>query len=54
LESEQRNIHAQLADFTQCQKPGFTIASKSRLKEIEAELSKTFARWEELETLNKY
>jgi len=54
LESEQRTIHAQLADFTQCQKPGFTIASKSRLKEIEAELSKTFARWEELETLNKY
>ena len=53
LETEQRAIHAQLADFTQCQKPGFTIASKSRLKEIEAELSKTFARWEELETLNK-
>jgi ATP-binding cassette subfamily F protein uup len=53
LETEQRDIHIQLADLKQCQQPGFVAQSKSRLAEIESELSKTFKRWEELETLAK-
>jgi ATP-binding cassette subfamily F protein uup len=52
LETEQRSINVQLADFTQCQKPGFVTQSKARLAEIETELSKTFTRWGELETLS--
>ncbi len=53
LEAEQHNINAQLADFTQCQKPGFVTQSKTRLSEIESELSKTYLRWAELEALSK-
>ncbi len=53
LEAEQHVINAQLADYTQCQKPGFVTSSKTRLTEIESELARTFKRWEELETLSK-
>jgi len=52
LETEQRALQAQLADFTQCQKPGFVAQSKTRLAEIEKELSGVLARWEELEALS--
>ena len=53
LEIEQRAIHAGLADLAQCQKPGFVASSKTRLSEIETELSKTLIRWNELEVLAK-
>jgi ATP-binding cassette subfamily F protein uup len=53
LEAEQTSINTQLSDYTQCQKPGFVPASKTRLTEIENELAKTFKRWEELEALAK-
>jgi len=53
LETEQRGIHEQLADLAQCKKPGFVSRSKTRLDEIEAELSGTLTRWAELEALAK-
>jgi len=53
LEAEQRGINLGLTDFTQCQKPGFVARSKTRLAEIETELSKTLVRWNELEVLVK-
>jgi ATP-binding cassette subfamily F protein uup len=49
LESEQSGIHSQLADLAQCQKPGFVAHAKTRLAEIESELSKALERWHELE-----
>jgi ABC transport system ATP-binding/permease protein len=51
LDAEKQEIHVQLADFKLCQKPGFVMKAKARLTEIEAELVKTYARWEELEAL---
>jgi ATP-binding cassette subfamily F protein uup len=51
LEAEQREIHLQLADFVACQKPGFVIKAKTRLKEIEHELAQAFARWQELDLI---
>jgi ATP-binding cassette subfamily F protein uup len=53
LESEQGRIHLQLADLALCQKPGFVSHSKTRLTEIETELSKALERWHELEELQK-
>jgi ATP-binding cassette subfamily F protein uup len=53
LEAEQQELHRQLADFERCKEPGFVNTAKARLAEIEADLTKTYARWEELEALAK-
>lgn len=49
LENEQQALQLQLADFTHCRRPGFSTQTKSRLAEIERELSALYQRWEELE-----
>jgi ATP-binding cassette subfamily F protein uup len=51
LETEQQEIHAQLADFVCCQKQGFVNTAKTRLASIEKELAETYARWEMLESI---
>ncbi|NTV52393.1 MAG: ATP-binding cassette domain-containing protein [Candidatus Firestonebacteria bacterium] len=51
LDAEQETLHLQLADFVQCQQPGFVAKTKTRLSEIEAELKKAYARWEALEAI---
>lgn len=51
LDAEQETLHLQLADFVQCQQPGFVAQTKTRLSEIEAELKKSYARWEALEAV---
>jgi ATP-binding cassette subfamily F protein uup len=51
LDAEQEKLLVQLADFTQCQRPGFAAQTKTRLSEIENELKTAYARWEELEKL---
>lgn len=49
LETEQRTLHEQLADFTQLQRPGFVAASGKRLAEIETALKDAYERWVALE-----
>lgn len=51
LETEQREINMQLADFVRCKEPGFVAQAKTRLAAIDTELAATFARWEELDRL---
>jgi len=53
LDAEEEKLHALLADFVQCQKPGFVAQTKARLMELEKELSQAYKRWEELESLAK-
>jgi ATP-binding cassette subfamily F protein uup len=53
LDTEQEKLHTQLADFVQCQKPGFVPQAKARLTEIEKELANAYLRWEELEGMAK-
>jgi ATP-binding cassette subfamily F protein uup len=53
LDAEQEQLHIQLADFVQCQKPGFVAQTKARLGEIETKLKNAFARWEELDGIFK-
>ena len=51
LDAEKQAIQIQLSDLAQCQKPGFVVKAKTRLAEIETELTKSYTRWEELEKL---
>ena len=53
LEGEIADMHTEMGDPDFYQKPKDEIASlQSKLKTAESELEKTFARWEELETLS--
>ncbi len=49
LEKEQAAIQQQLADFKQCQQPGFVTQSKARLAQIGTELARAYTQWGELE-----
>jgi ATP-binding cassette subfamily F protein uup len=50
LETEQRTLHATLADPAFYKQPGNEIAQvKSRLATVEQELTRAYARWEALE-----
>ena len=52
LESEQEQIAADLANPEKLKSsPSFTKSAQDRLDEIESELQRMYARWEELETL---
>lgn len=52
LEEEQAQIHEQLADPKLYQEAGDKVATlKARLGDIETELTRGYARWEELESL---
>jgi ABC transport system ATP-binding/permease protein len=53
LDAELETLQGQLADFVQCQQPGFVPRTKARLAEIETELKAAYGRWEELEAVSK-
>ncbi|MBD3317378.1 MAG: ATP-binding cassette domain-containing protein [Chitinivibrionales bacterium] len=52
LEGEQERINMEMADPAYFQRPGFITRAKERLEQIQSELERGYARWEELEERN--